>query len=129
MSDEPRSPDDLPTGWTELDLGHLKPSDRPIPFRVFTNRFKSSTPESEDFIHDPLAQMQAAPGDLAGLDVAGFSGADLGLELPELRKRWHLTTYVANHHRGLRRIYHFATLTVGPDGLHLMIYKDFDPTE
>jgi len=129
MSDEPRSPDDLPTGWTELDLGHLKPSDRPIPFRVFTNRFKSSTPESEAFIHDPLAQMQAAPGDLAGLDVAGFSGADLGQELPELRKRWHLTTYVANHHRGLRRIYHFATLWVGPDGLHLMIYKDFDPTE
>jgi len=129
MTDEPRSADDLPAGWTELDLDRLKPSDRAIPFRVFVNRFKSSTPESEDLIHDPLAQIKSAPGALADLDVAGFSGADLALPLPELRKRWHLTTYVANHHRGLRRIYHFATLVVGPDGLHLMIYKDFDPTE
>ena len=44
MSDEPRPADDKPVGWKELDLGQLKPSDRPIPFRVFVNRFKKTIP-------------------------------------------------------------------------------------
>jgi hypothetical protein len=120
-------------GWVRIDLETLRPGergdppvDRPIPFQVFGNRFKSSSADSELFIHDPLLQMQRSPGDLKGLDVAGFRGDDLELDIEALRDRWHLTTYVANHHRGLNRIYHYAMLTVGPDGLHLMIYKDFD---
>jgi hypothetical protein len=119
--------DSEPRGWVVIDIETLRPSDgRPIPFQVFGNRFKSSTAAAELFLHDPLAQMQSAPGDLKMLNVVGFSGEDLALDLEALRDKWHVTTYVANHHRGLYKIYLFAALVVGPDGLHLHLYKDFE---
>jgi hypothetical protein len=114
-------------GWVEIGVELLRPSNgRVLPFQMFGNRFKSSSEDSELFVHDPLAQMQAAPGDLAKLNVASFRGEDLDMDLEQLRDRWHVTTYVANHHRGLNRIYSYALLVVGPDGLHLTIYKDFE---
>ena len=132
MTDDLRPPylsatDNDTKGWVEIDVEPLRPSSgREMPFQAFGNRFKSSSEDSELFVHDPLAQMKAAPGDLAKLRVAGFRGEDLDLDLEALRDRWHITTYVANHHRGLNRIYHYALLVAGPDGLHLMIYKDFE---
>ena len=114
-------------GWVEINFEQLRPaSGRVLPFQVFGNRFKSSSTDCEMFLHDPLAQLKSAPGDLVKLNVEGFRGEDLAMDLEELRERWHLTTYVANHHRGLNKIYLYAKLVVGPDGLHLHLYKDFE---
>ena len=112
-------------GWVEVDVGALMGSaDRPIPFQLFLNRFKSSSPDSELFIHDPLRQMQEDPGELERLQV---SGLDLGATPAALHNSTRVTTAVANHSRRLNRIYHYVAAIVGPDGVHLTIYKDADP--
>ena len=43
------------TDWFEIDVSGLAPTDgTKIPFRLIAARFKSSSPDSEAFIHDPL---------------------------------------------------------------------------
>ena len=60
-------------GWIEIDVSPLDPGDDTgVPFRLVANRFKSSSSDSEDFIHDPLSvliQAQRAEGLLEGLEA------------------------------------------------------------
>jgi hypothetical protein len=138
--DEPpygdREPDD-PSEWTEIDLEGLiglppdemaKPEEdrRHIPCRAFIKRFKSSSPDSELFLHDPLRQMTAAPGALAEMPDWPSDPGDDPEAIAALHDdpRWHTTTFVANHHRRLSKVHAYAMALIGPDGVHLMIYKD-----
>ena len=77
-------------GWSEIDVSRLAPSDNSgVPFRLVVNRFKSSSQDSEDFIHDPLAALIKAQGD------------ERLLEGLELTSEWRVTTLVLNHHQTL----------------------------
>ncbi|MFI5260917.1 MAG: hypothetical protein ACHQZR_00015 [Candidatus Limnocylindrales bacterium] len=81
--------------WIQLELTDLKPTDgSPIPFRVLAKRLKSSSPDSERFIHDPLQVLVE--------------------EIDEVGDDWHVTTFVVNHHRTLSRIYMYVMVTVAP---------------
>ena len=84
-------------GWVEIDISALKPGDgTAIPFRLVANRFKSSSPHSEAFLHDPLAAMMAAAG-----EVEAFRAID---------QTWQVTTVVANHHQTLS-VWHLYAMT------------------
>jgi hypothetical protein len=123
-------------GWVEVNTGDFLParSDGTMPFRVFANRFKSSSGLSEFFLHDPLRQMLRDPGALSGLrDWPAYPGdpdpdGNDTSEMEEIRKdsRFHVTTFLTNHHRKLSRIHASVIAIVAPDGIHLMIYKDAD---
>jgi len=86
-------------GWYEIDVSRLQPPDRtPIPFRLLANRFKSSSPDSEAFIHDPLTAMIGAAS-----EVEAFKMID---------RTWHVTTFVTNHHRTLSWVHVYAMAAV-----------------
>ena len=88
-------------GWIELPLDKLKPSDETeIPFQLFANRFKSSSPDSENFIHDPRAELIAAAG-----EVDAFKQID---------KDWTVSTFIVNHEDGLRFVHLYALAKVIP---------------
>jgi hypothetical protein len=91
-------------GWIELDISELDPLDdtSPVPFRLVANRFTSSSPDSEDFIHDPLTALQQAQqneGILEGLDLTG----------------WKVTTHIINHHQTLSARHLYAMAAVDQD--------------
>ena len=72
--------------------GSISTSSRPesrdgteVPFKLFANRFKSSSPDCEAFIHDPLAVMSG---------TREFQ--ELGVT-PD----WKVITLVLNHHQTL----------------------------
>lgn len=75
-----------PAGWEEMDASRLAPPDRALPFRLFSNRFKSSSPECERFIHDPLGAMIAAA-------------------VPGVTSDSRVTTIVINHDKTLSRVH------------------------
>jgi hypothetical protein len=113
MDDNSSSPwltpgvDNDSSDWIPLDLRDLAPSDRsPIPFRLFAKRFKSSSPDSEWFLHDPLKVLMS----------------ELDLD-PEIA--WHITTLIVNHHRKLSFIHLFAMAVVAHEEgtVALTIYK------
>ena len=134
-----RVPNDT-TPWVEVTSiqDDLRPGGgRDLPFRLFATRFKSSSEDSEYFLHDPLRHMLAKPGALKGLpgwpDASQIDDDDeralaVGEIVDGLRDdpRWHVTTFVANHHRKLSRIHSSVVAIIGPDGIHLMLYKDAD---
>jgi hypothetical protein len=102
-----------PGGWIELGLDALR-SDRddppmPIPFRLFARRFKSSSPDAEWFLHDPL-------GVLLRERPPGF---------PSITDEWHVTTFIVNHHRTLSWVHKFVLAIVSEDEktVALTIYK------
>ena len=108
--------EDDSSAWIELQLDGLVSSrddpPMPIPFRLFAKRFKSSSPNSEWFLHDPLRVLA--------------SELDLGPDAPyRIDDSWMVTTFVVNHHRKLNRIHLFATAVVAPDErtVALTIYK------
>jgi hypothetical protein len=83
-------------GWHEIDISRLQPPDgTPIPFRLYGNRFKSSSPDSEAFLHDPVPAL-----------VNGIAEVDAG---------WQVTSFVVNHHRTLSKIHLYALAIVAPD--------------
>jgi hypothetical protein len=89
-------------GWIELDLKKLQPSDETqIPFQAFANRFKSSSPDSENFIHDPLGELIAA----------GERGVDAFKQIDE---KWTVSTFIVNHEDGLRFVHLYAVAKVIP---------------
>lgn len=109
-------------GWIEIPIASLlRPAldGRPVPFQMFANRFKSSSEDFELFLHDPLRQMKENPGDLERLTVPG-SIAEADANDP----KWHVTTFVANHHRRMTTVHAHASALFGPDGVHIMLYKD-----
>src|SRR4051812_5796309 len=50
------------SNWVEFDLTPIQSSDgADVPYRLLVSRLKSSSPDSEAFVHDPLgALMEAA---------------------------------------------------------------------
>ncbi len=73
--------------WEQIDVSTLDPQDGTgVPFNLVVNRFKSSSQDCEDFIHDPLTVMRAA----RELDEFGLNEGD-----------WKVTTLVLNHHQTL----------------------------
>jgi hypothetical protein len=92
-------------GWHEIDLSVIEPPKEGIPFRLFVNRFKSSSPESEAFLHDPRRELAAA--------IAGFDGD------------WRVSTFIVNHHRTLsyRHVYVMAAASSEEQTVGLTIVK------
>lgn len=97
--------EDQTNGWIQVDLSALDPdrgNGEVVPFRVVANRFKSSSLDSEKFIHDPLQALQDAQvneGILEGLDLTG----------------WTVSTFVVNHHQTLYAKHLYAMASVNPD--------------
>lgn len=91
------------SGWKELDVTGLQSGDgSPVPIRLLVNRFKSSSPDAEEFIHDPLQALIDAEG---RDEIKGF-GFD---------KSWRVTTHIVNHHVPLRPTHLYANVTVATD--------------
>ena len=107
--------EDDSSAWIELDLGGLVSSrddpPLPIPFRLFARRVKSSSPDSEWFLHDPLRVLR----DLE-LDPSGGT---------RIEDDWRVTTFVVNHHRTLSKIHNFTMAVVAPaeKTVALTLYK------
>jgi hypothetical protein len=97
----PSDGDDAPAGWREIDLGGIKPTDSEIPFRLFANRFKSSTVACEAFIHDPLTAL---------IEAGAVIDPSLGID-----SSWKVATFVTNHHRTLSKVHLFALAAVSAD--------------
>jgi hypothetical protein len=126
--------EDDTTGWKEIEVKDLLRSRRgeEVPFRLFANRFKSSSPDWESFLHDPLRHMLITPGALKDLKDWPAHPGDKPDPRNDKRRmralrddpRWHVTTFVTNHHRKLSRIHASVLAIVGDDGIHMMIYKD-----
>jgi hypothetical protein len=88
-------------GWQKLDVSVLQSGDgSEIPFRLVANRFKSSSPDSELFIHDPLTALLKAQDD-GVLDLDGI----------RLTPEWTVVTLVTNHHQTLSATHLYATVT------------------
>ena len=98
-----------PSGWLELGLDGLGLPGTEVPFRLFARRFKSSSPDAEWFLHDPLGML---------LEERAF--ADSGFN-----RSWKITTFVVNHHRTLSRIQLSTMAVVAPEEqtVALTIYK------
>jgi hypothetical protein len=86
------------------------------PIRVLGKRYKSSSPDAEAFIHDPLTVMMRD----AQRDDAGEVEA-LRLITPE----WHVSTLVVNHQATLSIRHLNAIVTLKPDNpsVGIMIVK------
>ena len=97
--------------WVALGLEGLAASrEEPVPFRLIAKRFKSSSTDSERFIHDPLQVLAEQP-------LFREEGVDL---------TWRVTTFVVNHHQTLSRIYMFAMAVVSgtEKTVSVTIYKE-----
>jgi hypothetical protein len=98
--------EDETNGWVTLDLSQLDPDregDPPetVPFKVVANRFKSSSLDSEKFLHDPLSTL---------IEVQGLFGFDF-----EITSEWTVSTFVVNHHQTLYAKHLYAMASVNPD--------------
>jgi hypothetical protein len=100
-------------GWSEIDLSVLRPdNDDELPYKLVVNRYKSSSPDSEAFIHDPLSQILKARD-----SVPAFADVD---------ESWHVSTFVINHHRTLsvRHVYAMVTVSAEETTVGVTIYKE-----
>jgi hypothetical protein len=106
--------EDDSSGWIALDLGGLASTrddpPLPIPFRLFARRVKSSSPDSEWFLHDPLMVLKDLVVDDDGTRI---------------EDDWQVTTFVVNHHRTLSKIHLFTMAVVAPaeKTVALTLYK------
>ena len=99
-------------GWKELDLSGVQSSDgTEIPFRLVINRWKSSSPDSERMIHDPLTEFLEARD-----TVDAFKPVD---------EDWHVTTLVVNHHQTLAvsHVYAMAAVATGEKVVGVTLVK------
>ena len=97
--------------WEEIDLGKHKPDDDDLPFRLVVRRFKSSSPDSEAFIHDPLREIVQAGGSVPAFEAVTMD--------------WRVTTWVTNHHRTLsvRHVYVMTAVSTDDSSVGVTIYK------
>ncbi len=94
---EPREPvpnDTVP--WTEIPLDETLRGLDEVPFRMWFYRVKSSSPDSERFIHDPRATMVGV--------------------VPGVTTESKVTTLVVNHEKTLYYTQLRTIAVVGPDG-------------
>jgi len=134
---------DDPSEWTHIDLGAiLGPAEDGCPPRVnlFVKRFESSSPDFEDFLHDPLRNMLIHPGDIKAKvdgwpDFPGDDDTDprnniAGGALQAIRDdpRWAVHTNVTNHHRKLSKIHVIAMAGFpdppSPGSITVTLHKD-----
>ena len=96
-------------GWYEIDLSPIQPAGWEMPFRLFVNRFESSSPDSERFLHDPRKE-------LGGL-------------IDDFNDDWKVTTFVINHHRTLsyKHLYVMATSSSSEQTVGVTAYKQAAP--
>lgn len=92
-------------GWSEVDVGRVAAPEIGVPFRLWVNRVKSSSPDSELLIHEPLTSM-----------VDKIDGVEADFQV---------TTLVVNHHRTLSKVHLFATALVAVEAriVVLVLYK------
>jgi hypothetical protein len=96
--------------WTQISLPDgLVPDDlaEDQRYKVFTARFKSSSPDCELFIHDPVKSLVDG-----GIIKAG---------------NYRVTTHVLNHQRTLSKWHLFATATIAKGTIGLTLYKVAPP--
>jgi hypothetical protein len=94
--------------WIELrDFAKVAPTDDSwTPIRVLARRFKSSSPESEAFLHDPLTVLMRD-----ALDPDKGEVEALGL----ITRDWHVSTIVVNHQATLSIRHLNAVVALYPD--------------
>jgi len=76
-------------------------------FELWVARFKSSSPDCETFVHDPVASM---------VEGGVIESRD-----------YHVTTHVINHERTLSKFHLFATATKSSGSVGLTLYKVAPP--
>jgi hypothetical protein len=91
---EPVPNDTIP--WTPIDLRAIVPGLDDVPFGLWYYRVKSSSPDSEQLIHDPRAAMVG----------------QVDRVTPESK----VTTLVINHEKTLYYTQLHSLAVVGPDG-------------
>ena len=112
MAWQPREPEDnADVPWFELDISKLDPGDGTALPRLFVTRFKSSSTDSEDFIHDPLTALILAQKDGKIQDPGGQQVNDL-----EITSEFRVTTLVVNHHETLSKTHLIASASVDTQG-------------
>jgi hypothetical protein len=97
-------------GWIEIDVSGLTPtkSDDPpetrvLPYRLLGNRFKSSSPDCELFIHDPLGVL---------LDARDNGSDQVRDVLRDVDEDWRVTTFLVNHEATLSNFHLLANVFV-----------------
>jgi hypothetical protein len=85
--------------WTEVPLRGIVPGLDVVPFGLWYYGVKSSSPDSEQFIHDPLAAMIDEEHGVTGVT-------------PKSK----VTTLVINHDKTLYYTQLHSLAVVGPDG-------------
>jgi hypothetical protein len=88
-----------------MDVSRLAPKRGDVPFRLWSYRVKSSSPDSELFIHDPLAAMVGV--------------------VPGVTRESHVTTIVVNHDKTLARFHLFVLALVAAEAgtVVLVLFK------
>jgi hypothetical protein len=92
--------------WTEITPGDLFHGEPP-PVRLFVARYKSSSIDSERFIHDPVTVLRET-----GLDA--FAGID---------NTWRITTQVINHENTLSASHTVSSASVQGKDVGLTLNK------
>jgi hypothetical protein len=97
--------------WVLLrDLDKLEASDGSWTRVVaVAKRYKSSSPDSEAFIHDPIAVMMA---DAQNPDSGESEARE---QLAQVGRHWHVSTLVANHQATLSIRHLTVVVTLKPD--------------
>jgi hypothetical protein len=102
-----REPNDS-SPWIELrDFAKVAPTDDSwMPITVLGRRFKSSSPDSEAFLHDPLTVLMndALDPDKGEVEALG-----------QITRDWHVSTIVVNHQATLLIRHLNAIVTLNPD--------------
>ena len=94
--------DDPPSPWLKIVLKdtEVDPLDgTDIPIQVVARRFKSSSVDCDEFIHNPLGYLMDAQKNDGILDEV------------VLTTDWKVTTHIVNHHRTLRATHLYALVS------------------
>lgn len=97
--------------WVLLrDLDKLEASDGSWNrVAAVAKRYKSSSPDSEAFIHDPIAVMMA---DAQNADTGESEALE---QLAQVGRNWHVSTLVVNHQATLSIRHLTVVVTLKPD--------------
>ena len=91
--------DNETSDWVEFDLTPIQSTDgTDVPYRLLVSRLKSSSPDSEAFVHDPLGVLIEA-----GSTVDAFRDID---------RSWDVATFVTNHDATLSASHVYNNVTV-----------------
>jgi hypothetical protein len=101
----------LTNGWVNIDVQGLKPPDTDVPFLVIGNRYKSSTPDCELFLHQPLQMLLEEAENSPNSHTRVLLRAVLtGITLDS-----RVTTFIVNHEETLSN-YHLYAMVYGGSG-------------